>query len=478
MRGHINPLQRQKQINSRLKNENTHLREQMSVLEIENARLATLLEKVLLQVEELRTIIFGKKKPKKEPEETTDEKNDSDKTPRGGNRSKDSYTRPTPQETDVTDTEEHPITHCPDCHTELTDKQRIIRYIEDIRFACMDGLEGFKKTKRVTKHIIERGYCPNCKKWHSAIPISSKVTRAGPSVRLFIAHAINILRLSYAQTIECLDTWFGFALSEGELTNILEKASIKLKPEYERIHARILKSKSVHLDETSHQTGFIHNYDWVLTPGDSEEAIFLIGKNRGKGNAKKLLKGYEGVRVTDGYPGYTNLPGTQQRCWAHILRKVRDLTETKLLDEEKHEFVQGIYERLGLYFHKLTMLIETPFDQEERNKQLKKFKKTLRKILNDISTSEIQIAKLTAIKDEIDRAFPQYLTCITHEGVAATNNKAERKLRHLVIKRKTSFGTKTTRGDQILETNLSVMLRLWWTDRASFFPRLWGLLEG
>ena len=85
--------------------------------------------------------------------------------------------------------------------------------------------------------------------------------------------------------------------------------------------------------------------------------------------------------------------------------------------------------------------------------------------------------KLTAIKDEIDRAFPQYLTCITHEGVAATNNKAERKLRHLVIKRKTSFGTKTKRGDQILETNLSVMLSLWWTDRDSFFPRLWGLLE-
>jgi len=59
-------------------------------------------------------------------------------------------------------------------------------------------------------------------------------------------------------------------------------------------------------------------------------------------------------------------------------------------------------------------------------------------------------------------------TCLKYEGVDATNNKAERKLRHLVLK-KTCFGAKTEKGDKMLQINLSVLLSLWWQDRKNFF---------
>ncbi|MFH1233199.1 MAG: transposase [Patescibacteria group bacterium] len=63
----------------------------------------------------------------------------------------------------------------------------------------------------------------------------------------------------------------------------------------------------------------------------------------------------------------------------------------------------------------------------------------------------------------------QLFTCLKYKGVDATNNKAERKLRHLVLKRKTSFGTKTKKGDEILEINLSILLSLWWQNKKNFF---------
>ena len=63
----------------------------------------------------------------------------------------------------------------------------------------------------------------------------------------------------------------------------------------------------------------------------------------------------------------------------------------------------------------------------------------------------------------------QLFTCLEYENADATNNKAEIKLRHLVLKRKMSFGTKTKKGDRTLEINLSVLLSLWWQNRKDFF---------
>jgi len=58
------------------------------------------------------------------------------------------------------------------------------------------------------------------------------------------------------------------------------------------------------------------------------------------------------------------------------------------------------------------------------------------------------------------------------------NNKAERKLRHIVLKRKNCFGTKTEKGNQIMEVNMSVLLSLWWNDRDRFFMKFKELMEG
>lgn len=479
-KGIITTEQRQKQLISRLINDNKKLRIRIDCLEEQLVAKDKALETVLLRLAELEEIIFGQKK---KPDGDKDDKskssgNKSDPRP---DRSKSSYVRPTPSEAEVTHTEEHNMDNCPDCGTELTKKETITRYIEDISLACVDALnkdKEIKKIKKVIKQKIARGYCLKCKKWYSAIPISSKITRAGPNIRIFVAYAVNILRLSYEQTKNILADLYGFKISDGEITNLLARVSVKLNPELARIKQRILASKSMHLDETGWLTGRDKNYSWVMASGDTEEAVFLIGKNRGKGNARDLLNGYAGVRVTDCYPGYKNMEGTQAVCWSHIIRKFRDLKNNVNWQENKKNFANELYGAASALYEKVKLTSQTPFIKTERLKIALTLKKELdgivKKILNSPRSS---VKKMIDLAKQLRTYRNQLFTCLTHEGVATTNNKAERKLRHIVLKRKNCFGSKTEKGNMIMEINLSVLLSLWWNTREQFFPKFKELMD-
>jgi len=100
--------QRQKQSISRLKNKNAKLREENKKLRQENEHLRSELENVLLRVDELTSIVFGKKKRVKKNYGFDD--NDKPKKPRAPL----SYQREAPSEGDVTDTEFYEIDNCPD----------------------------------------------------------------------------------------------------------------------------------------------------------------------------------------------------------------------------------------------------------------------------------------------------------------------------------------------------------------------------
>lgn len=476
--------QRQKQVISRLKNENARLREENELLREKIIIKDKALEDVLLRLAELEDIIFGKsKKSKKNDDDKNEDNSDSsDNTTTRPKRNKSSYTRPTPTEKEVTDEEEHDINNCPDCETKLTKKEFVVRYIEDIQLACVDALnkdQEIRKIKKVIKQKIGRGYCPKCRKWHSSIAIGNKITRAGPNVKMFVCYSINILRLSYEQTKNILLDLYNFNISDGEIASILERTAQSLKPEFARLKQRILQAKSVHLDETTWQTGADKNYNWVMASGDTEEAIFLIGKNRGKGHAEELLDGYSGVRVTDFYPAYKNLLGEQAGCWAHILRKSRDLKNNHNLEKSKKHSVSTIHNDISKLFEKVDRIHKSKFNEDMRQKALPKLEKQLNHIVDRILiNSQQSVKKLNDLAKLLKKYRQEMFTCITHENVDMTNNKAERKLRHIVLKRKNCFGTKTDKGNQILEINLSVLLSLWWNDRNLFFLRFQKLMTG
>lgn len=62
--------------------------------------------------------------------------------------------------------------------------------------------------------------------------------------------------------------------------------------------------------------------------------------------------------------------------------------------------------------------------------------------------------------------------CLTQPNVPPDNNKAERALRKLVLKRKKSFGVKTRRGARTMEALYSVVQRLASRDKTTLLQNL------
>jgi transposase len=426
---------------------------------------AAIIEKFKLRIEDLEIKIFGKKKNKKKDSGN----NDSQKKPRPA----DSYRKPIPSENEITKTQEYPIANCPDCNTPLTDLKTIAQY--KIELAFLD-----KILKEIECQHVQSGYCPKCKKRVSAIPISPSQVYFGPGLKQFVCHSIIILRLSFGQTKDLIKTIADIDVSEGEISSILQEHSELLKPEFERIKKQIQNEPAAHFDETTYKVfneNASGNYAWIMASAKTNDAIFAFGKNRGQGNAKDL-KGNNNpgqIGITDNYAGYKNLFGqNHQLCWAHLIRKIRDLAQSDQLPKDKKEYCVGLYQSLKGIFHELDQALCAPFDLAMRET----IKESLLNKLQEFSKpNALDCAKLKTVKETLAADIESYFTCLLRPDIPATNNKAEQLLRHAVIKRKLSFGFNAQRGADTASVLFSVLLSLWRRSKQNFFAGYRQLLE-
>lgn len=67
--------------------------------------------------------------------------------------------------------------------------------------------------------------------------------------------------------------------------------------------------------------------------------------------------------------------------------------------------------------------------------------------------------KLANLKQQLYIHEDALFTCLLHDGIPADNNRAEQAIRKLVLKRKKSFGCRTTVGAR----TLSVLTSVAWT---------------
>jgi len=450
--------------NAKLKEKNKSQRERIIALEENQEFLLDQVEALKLQVEELKQIVFGRKKKKKDDKDDDFRPEKKRKDPKKRNR--DSYKRPIPDENDVTAHEYHSLDpNCPDCGTNLQNKETVVFYEEDIPLPDKET-----KLKQVIKHHAEKGYCPNCRKWHTAHHLPAAKVILGNKVRLYIAYLSILLRLSFSQIQSLLWDTHRFRISDGEIAKILHKTADRLKPEFERIKKRLQSGRGVHLDETS----WGNFYMWVMasTETGNEDVLYLAGRTRGKGNVDNLLDNTDVIRITDAYSAYKNQPGHHQQCWSHPHTKLEQLAYSKTLSKEIRVHCYETYGEFSMIYEKLRSYIKEPFNPEKRKRQKKLLFKQIKKWRKPDKKDP---KKLRNIKQQFCDYAHEWLTCMDYDGIPCDNNKAERKLRHFVIKRKISFGNKSQKGHETFETLATVLMTCWKTHKDSFFPELRAL---
>lgn len=426
-----------------LEKENRELKQRIKELEDKNNDQNTKIEALSFQFEQIKNRLFGKKpilnrlfrkKVKK-------------------NRDVSSYQRPIP--TKITKTEPHQANECGHCRGILKKKRVKVFFVEDIPLPI---------EKIIVKHEVEVGYCSHCRKQWSGYPIPSKKSILGENVRKYVCILSIANRLSHDQIQNHLRDIFNFDISIGEIGNILQTEANNLRPEYQALKESVLIQNGTHYDETGWkvQKEEQGKFAWVATGAENNDAVFSLGRSRGKGNIEDI--GIPKVGISDDYGAYKNSFQEHQLCWAHPQRKLRDLAESQEFGKRKKKQILKTYYQ----FSNLYQRIRKSIGQEISPYLKRKFQI----IFGEITERHfLDPTPLSKIKESLQKNRKKYFTFLNHPGIPIDNNKAERALRHLVIKRKISFGSKTKRGAETTSILTSIIMSLKWNDPENWFRR-------
>lgn len=360
-----------------------------------------------------------------------------------------------------------------------------VRYVEDIVLPVLDG----GRSTTVTKQLVQSGWCAVCQQttYGDGIDLRGQQVILGAHVRLLTAYCMTILDMSYAQLVTWFRDLYGLAVSEGELAAIARRQGEALLPEYTRIADGIRAGPGKHVDETSYRI-FSQGMGWAWCMGSTanEDVVYQIAESRGKAHVSELL-GTEltGVHIHDCYAAYAQLhrdgAAASQTCWSHYYRVVRDLA---LLDadtlgtEAAKERCHQAFEELQAIYADLRTYLSEPFDQTTRGRHCTEL---LARIDWFCVPHEQDPDKLRKLKVRMQEWRHSLLTCLGHEDIPADNNKAERHIRKLVLKRKKSFGVQNLKTAK----TLSVLMSVFWTYQhryqqapKRFLPALASLARG
>lgn len=348
------------------------------------------------------------------------------------------YTRHIPERIDFVKTVA--IHRCPNCRKPLSAVQEVReRYVEDIPQV---------KTK-ITKYRIERRYCAQCKKI-----VEAEVKGALPNARLGLKTMLLIaflklgLRLPSKKIVELMEINYDLKISNGEVYKTLEQLSRALGAYYEELRRKIKEAAVKHIDETGWRIDGQNSWLWIFI--NKEAALYSVRKHRSSKMPIRVLGAQAGrVVISDRLPVYTQLAKemgcAQQICWAHVLRDSKDLAQHYAEARYIHRRLKQIYKRAIALEHRAA-------DEE--------VKKLFRQIDLIAARSyehwEVHKFVQSVCKKHRDNLF----RFVNNPEIDSTNNLAERGLRHAVIIRKISNGSRSEKGAEVTTKLLSVIQTL------------------
>ena len=326
---------------------------------------------------------------------------------------------------------EHVVAECPDCGTQLSGgwTQRT-REIIDLPQVPV----------QITEHAYIARTCPRCQ--HCCVPpaqldgVVMGRQRLGINVISLIAALREEARLPFRTIQWYLGAVHGLHLSLGAIVDATQRVARQAQAVMADIVERIRGSPVVHADETGWREGGHNGYLWTFSTPTQR---YFLRRGRGKAVVDEVLgEEFAGVLVSDFYAAYHHYDGPKQRCWAHLLRDIHDVRALYPDDTPLVQWADAVHQ-----LYRQAKACTHPQQKRRRAAQLA-MERQLLTICQPFSddSSAVQ-AKLCR---RIERHIKELFVFVAEPEVPPDNNAAERSLRHLVVSRKVSGGTRSERG--------------------------------
>jgi transposase len=339
---------------------------------------------------------------------------------------------------------------CPCCGSESLAVTGVLDVIHQIELPEVRAI--------VTEYILQKTRCNSCD--HASfpnLPDGVPYSTFGPKLMGLLAALTGAFHLAKREAIQLIKDLYDIDISVGSVPNIEERVSKALDPTYQVIHDFVLESHfTKHFDETTWRDQGKRHYVWIASC--EKAAFYMIDRYRNKLAFQKLLKNknlQDKGSVSDRYAVYKELGKHHQYCLAHLIRDFKAYGEREGPDKKIGKALEKILAKACSAHRKHK---EGKISLSQRNRRLVHARKKAEYWLYEgLANGSDKLSSLcNRLLDEFDKLW----TFVKHLHIDPTNNMGERDLRKMVIWRKKSYGTRSSRGKRFVERITTIVQTL------------------
>lgn len=301
-----------------------------------------------------------------------------------------------------------------------------------------------EKLYLVTEHRARKYLDPQTGTIHMA-PLPAEVNQGnllGADFSALVAFLKGGCHMSFSTIQQFCSEAMQLPLSRGLLSKATQKVSQALKPMHDSLVERLPCETHLGVDETGHKDNGDKHWTWCFQKANY--TLFHIDKSRGSQVLFELLgKDFEGLLNCDYYGSYRKFSRltdtTVQYCMAHLIREIRFLAE-------------HAWKPLARWGNQLLDWVRKLFKTLHRHESLtaagfaRSMKAIKRGFLSRVrQPPDHRLAKALARRFK-GKAAESYFQFLTDPHVEPTNNATEREIRHTVIDRRITQGTRGDNG--------------------------------
>ena len=325
------------------------------------------------------------------------------------------------------------------------------------QYGFCQQVELVEKPCRVTEFRAHTFSCPHCGKEHRP--------QFPPGVRRLLGERLTAAAAflkadghgSYRSIRRFFDDVFHLRASNGLLANTVARTSEALAPAHAELRERLKGEAVLNVDETSHKDAGRRHWTWAFCADGF--VLFQIANGRGAAVLDEALgDDFAGAIGSDYYGAYRSFherhPSKAQFCWAHLKREIRALIESP--DRATASFGQRVEDAR-----------ERLFRARRRKRPQRCLAAHALKVVRAIKGARASRPGIANLKKRFKGHAAGYLRFLG-ERIAPTNNVAERALRHCVIDRKVTQGTRGETGERWCERAWTAVMTCRKHGRSAF----------
>jgi transposase len=257
------------------------------------------------------------------------------------------------------------------------------------------------------------------------------------------------MRLSRPRIREGLMELFGLMLSTGVSDESIREAGRASFPLEDVLVAHIVQAPQLNVDETPWKESGLLLWLWALVT--THTVLFLIGPRRAEMLENALQDGFHGILISDGYRVYRAWKN-RLRCWPHLMRKLRGLAESS------DGRVSGVGQELeGLMKTLMDAIYAARIDPPPEGLPLL-YAAAIERLRHLCETHRMDDHQLLRnVVREFLYDWEVILRPVAEPHLPLSNNAAEQALRHWVIARLISHGTRSEAGSRAFALLASVI---------------------